>query len=244
MNRDPIAEKGGLNVYGFVNNNSISGIDRTGLAGATLPPLNPKIPTWPTTINPEIEEKHKWHHTRQEISVYFCKCTDQQAKKIVSDALSSFSQFNNSVEGAEVSLNGSTAGFNMGGFMGGLSDLINSDWAGVTLYGKGVGYDQQAVTNGFHPLIGMRRWGHRGPFKSEPPPGWKKMLIWTEAYETTNNLNWLGARFGWDAAITMWNQYLIGVADLVISQCGGKRGEPGLTTENTTSKQNHPWYEK
>lgn len=90
-----------------------------------------------------------------------------------------------------MNLYGSTAGFNMGGFMGGLSDLINSDWAGVTLYGKGVGYDQQAVTNGFHPLIGMRRWGHRGPFKSEPPPGWKKMLIWTEAYETTNNLNWL-----------------------------------------------------
>ena len=161
------------------------------------------------------------------------------------DALASFSEFNNSVDGADVKVGGKhSAGFNLHGIDGGLSDLINSNRAGVTLSGSGNGYDQQATTNEFHPLIGMRRWGHTGPFDDSPPAGWKKMSIWTEAYETSNGLNLIAARRGWRMAITMWNQYLNGVAKLVIDKCGGRADPAKVIIEEETAKMKHPWFNR
>jgi len=43
INRDPVGEKGGLNLYGFVGNNSVNGKDSIGLS-LTCPPDSPNCP--------------------------------------------------------------------------------------------------------------------------------------------------------------------------------------------------------
>jgi RHS repeat-associated protein len=241
--RDPIEEEGGINLYGFVGNQSTVKVDALGRRA--VGPGRFKVKPWPTGINPEIYETHKWHHTRQEVGVVYCKCTEQETGQFLKEALKNFTFFNEGNRHADILIDGNSAGFDLHGFGGFMSDLINSNRAGVALTGSGPGFDQEAKTNILHPLIGMRRWGHNstGDVRSGLlGPGWKGVIIWTEAYETTNNMNWLAANYGWAQAIDMWNEYITRVADKLTDKCGGYISpQAKVVKEEKTAKIKLPW---
>jgi hypothetical protein len=41
MNRDPLGEEGGINFYGFIQNDLVNWIDPLGLTGEAVIPINP-----------------------------------------------------------------------------------------------------------------------------------------------------------------------------------------------------------
>jgi RHS repeat-associated protein len=241
LGRDPIDESGGVNLYGFVGNDGVNGLD---LLGLQRPRRNSR-PTWPTTINPQVGEKRKWHHTKQEVGVVFCRCTEDEALQITQTALESFSEFNEGRGHTSVHVRGNSAGFDLPGFSGFMADFINSNRIGVTLSGSGEDFDQQATTNEWHPLIGKRRWGSEsnGAINSSLlGEGWYGLTIWTEAYEVRNNLNVLDLGVGWSIATEMWNRYLNKIAKKVTEECGGYISPRAHTTiDKTTESMNIPW---
>lgn len=264
--RDPMGENWAtdeFNEYAFIKNRSVAAVDRLGLhileewywrqmLGGLWDLGQEKTPPYPTSPTPSgrLNEEHEWHHTRQEAGVVYCDCTEEEASEFVGEALRTFSLFNEGNGGfatVRVYNDGRTAGFDLQGGKGNLSDMINSDSVGVTLSGPGEGFDQEARTNYMHPLIGMRRWGHvsHGDLNSGLlGPGWKSMTIWTEAYEVTRGLNAAAAEPGWQTAITMWNNYLNSVAKALTDKCGGyispKASEDNMTVE-TTERMPLPW---
>jgi RHS repeat-associated protein len=64
LNHDPIGERGGLNLYGFVRNNPVNGIDLLGLAGEDLDVdlvNEPVVLDYPRGTMPEDEEEREIH---------------------------------------------------------------------------------------------------------------------------------------------------------------------------------------
>ncbi len=53
ISRDPIGEKGGSNLYGFVRNNGVSDVDELGLIPPDLPPPNYMPPPRPKPLPPD-----------------------------------------------------------------------------------------------------------------------------------------------------------------------------------------------
>jgi hypothetical protein len=88
----------------------------------------------------------------------------------------------------------------------------------------------------------MRRWGVDGVMtaSSEPCP---MLEIWTEAYETPNNLVNIRPSVAWEAADEMWISYLSFLAKSIQDRCGGS-GEPKATKKvnvTDTTPRKHPW---
>ena len=186
---------------------------------ATPPPAEP----WPHDIHPQITASHNWHYTFISVGVISCCCNTRDVLADTKRQIRSFSEFNDSQSFAKitVSTSGGSAGFKpnseidrVGSFVSGMSSS-----AGVTLNGGGLGYDQEAVTNSWHPLIGKRRWGANGVDFGMCTA----ILIHTEAYETMNNggnLPGVGRMFRNDAK-KMWSEYLNKLADNILKDCPG-----------------------
>jgi RHS repeat-associated protein len=221
--RDPIGEQGGLNLHAFVGNDGVNAVDYLG----QRKPSKPRD-MWPHDVNPEVNEDNQWHHTRIAVNVTFCCCDAQEILAEVRNKLTTFSEFNRTQGNAtvKVSKDGTSAGFTpTSGW-----DLFRSNFAGlskaagVTLAGAGNDFAQEATTNSWHPLVGKRRWGadmiiSLGPCSS--------ITIWTEAYESMNNLAGMGGKGFRNMAISMWTDYLNGIADQVLGECDGeKRNQP------------------
>jgi hypothetical protein len=103
-------------------------------------------------------------------------------------------------------------------------------------------FSAQATTEEFHPLTGMRRWGVDGVMtsSSESCP---MLEIWTEAYETPNNLVNLAPSVAWNGANAMWISYLSFLAKSMQERCGGS-GEPKAALQASvidTKPRKHPW---
>jgi RHS repeat-associated protein len=244
--RDPIGEKGGVNLYGFIENIPISNIDIWGLLTFLDPEqddnlLDPNAPV--TNVNDQIYDKASWHHIKQDIEVVFCACSPEKGKKIIDDALLSFSEFNSGNDVASVIIKGQYAGFGLDGIITAVaSGVINSELFWVTLEGGGKGYAQQAKTNEWHSLYGVRRWGSTAG--GTDPKGNHLLTIWTEAYEKTNNLNWAAGPKGRSDAIKMWNQYLEHLAKKLNSECGGSREDrAGISIDESTKNIKIPWLD-
>ena len=188
--RDPIGEKGGVNLLGFVSNCSISSIDFLGRE--EIPGIADKH-DWPKVVNNDISEENSWHHTRHEVDVTCCgDCYQPGMTDSIEDNIENFKCYNEGVDEADLVIDPGTAldpnlaGFHLNGFLGNVGEVVGlySDPIVVTLEGGGDGYSQQAKTNEHHPLVGMRRWG-----VSEKQDGNCVIYtIWTEAYEAGNNL--------------------------------------------------------
>jgi RHS repeat-associated protein len=243
--RDPIEEDGGINLYGFVENDGVNQWELLGLqvSDGPLADLGSEY-----KINRSVYEEHQWHHTRQGVRVYWdcCKCSAEEVSILLREAFEYFTEFNRSVGDANVYLFMGYAGFDLTKFPDGIgSDLVNSDRAWVTLTGRGEGYDQQAITNYKHPIFGVRRWGHQisSKYRCENGQGGVGLVeLFTEAYETTRGwANSRAGRRGWDTAIKMWNEYLDGTSD-VLSKCGKIRlNDAAKQLEEITPKQKIPW---
>ena len=226
LSRDPIGERGGNHIYAFSYNSPVVFFDILGqqiglnfIPPATPPPAEP----WPHDIHPQITASHNWHYTFISVGVISCCCNTRDVLADTKRQIRSFSEFNDSQSFAKitVSTSGGSAGFKpnseidrVGSFVSGMSSS-----AGVTLNGGGLGYDQEAVTNSWHPLIGKRRWGANGVDFGMCTA----ILIHTEAYETMNNggnLPGVGRMFRNDAK-KMWSEYLNKLADNILKDCPG-----------------------
>jgi hypothetical protein len=175
-----------------------------------------------------------------------CGCNSSEISDIISSAFQSFSEFNNDLANVIVTHNDDgtvTAGFDMNGLAGVASDMINSDRAGVTLTGPGADYDQQAITNSDHMLIGARRWGHN--FLMNQEPWMTNLLLWSEAYETTNGfVNGLPSAWAYAQGDAMWDGYIDRVGSLAIRKCGGSVKHSSKSTFSYyTGLINNPFLE-
>ena len=251
--RDPIGEQEGMNLYGFVGNNGISLHDYLGLFRDNQ------------TINDDNLDSHVWHHTKHRIYTWIdcCECDILSIDKALSKALVSFKYFNDGVVGAKVSYTpnssatkpgSSLAEFKATGPTGLLNDIPNSDKAGVTLFENAPNqkWDQWAVTNTWHPLIGMRRWGHTVSdcynfYLQDSKLSY--IEIWTEAYETENNLMNIppGGNIFRNQADLMWRQYLTTTLNQVLaSHCPSATAtvsQAEQVIDETTQNIKHPWLE-
>ena len=251
--RDPIGERGGLNLYGIVGNDGVGMVDLLGLVFPGQPGvpitqggLAPVAgPGWPQHINPEIHEANQWHHSMISVTFFSCCCDTQEMVGEADKMLRTFSEFNSSQNYAtvELSADGRTAGFTPKR----LWDLVRTPFAGlsetsgVTLSGSGAGYSQEATTNGFHPLVGKRRWGASVPLSFGPCSA---ITVWTEAYESMNNLAGMGGDEFRDNAIDMWKSYLNGIVDKMSNKCkDGKKSLPKVfeSGPSGTSATLIPW---
>jgi len=251
--RDPIGERGGLNLYGIVGNDGVGMVDLLGLVFPGQPGvpitqggLAPVAgPGWPQHINPEIHEANQWHHSMISVTFFSCCCDTQEMVGEADKMLRTFSEFNSSQNYAtvELSADGRTAGFTPKR----LWDLVRTPFAGlsetsgVTLSGSGAGYSQEATTNGFHPLVGKRRWGASVPLSFGPCSA---ITVWTEAYESMNNLAGMGGDEFRDNAIDMWKSYLNGIVDKMSNKCkDGKKSLPEVfeSGPSGTSATLIPW---
>jgi hypothetical protein len=124
--------------------------------------------------------------------------TQEEALALAREDIANFSSFN---EGniAEARVDGGIAEFNLKGFQGALSDLINDDWVRVRLFDHG--NVQAAITTNNHQLAGIRIW-------SVQSVGSDKILITTSAYEVGNGPNKFGTVFARDSQKQVWNNYL------------------------------------
>lgn len=196
-----------------------------------------------TKVNNQIFDSHNWHYSKQTIEVVVCECHPITAKHITRRSLATFSEFNSSNNVASVIVNGKYAGFQFNNKALSLgSSLVNSSRWWVTLDGPGGElYAQQARTNEWHALIGVRRWGvtHKGSNNSNTQHLFE---IWTEAYEVGNNLNTPVVSFGRQQAFKMWNSYIEGVADMLVDKCGGLREHSAkIVADNFTGKSKIPF---
>ena len=210
-----------MNLYGFVGNDAVFKWDYLGMVG--YPGYYPPPPThkWPQKINPEVYEDNKWHYTYIAVIVIVCGCCELDVSGLT-EKIQTFSEFNKFQNLASIEVDGSSAGFRPVKVMdsikancAGLSDI-----AGVTLSGPGCGYLQQATTNGLHPLVGKRRWG----IKELDAKPCNAIEIFTEAYESMNNLAGAGGDTFRRNAANMWVSYLTGLGQQALDACPGSGG--------------------
>ena len=68
INRDPIGEEGGLNLYGFLSNSPVNGVDFLGLCGPS--PIKPRKSDYDRRDDDEIDrydkDLEKWEDDRQD----------------------------------------------------------------------------------------------------------------------------------------------------------------------------------
>lgn len=241
LQRDRIGERGGVNLYGIVGNNPIRHWDYLGMVGAgSYGPVIPSGPSANTLLNDDINENHTWHHTRQEVGIELCGCSQDDIRRETKQSLRQFTEFNSSANPhATVRLDGNMAFFDLSDPM---ADFANSPEIGVTLSGNGEEFAQQATTNEMHPLIGMRQWG------VVILPGSGEMcfmlVVWTEAIETTNNLNWMAEQKGRNIAMDMWAGYIERVATTAAEKCCTDPNDnikAKTVIDRETNEIPHPW---
>jgi RHS repeat-associated protein len=254
--RDPIEESGGMNLYGFLRNKTINLIEILGLQeyyndenGGNIPDLSEEFVSpdlnKPSPINSQVYEKRKWRHSINDLYISWdCSiCDMNKVQQIISDQYLRFGPYNNNNSDVYGRTYGNYAFFQLKGLTGVLQAIFTLGEFSVSLRGRGNGYDQEAITNEWHPLIGMRRWGSK---LVEPcgKSGCGEMRLWTEAYEVKNNLSNLDVvDMGYAAADRSWNNYLNEIAKVVHTQCGGKSEKNGATlrSEEITSEIQIPW---
>jgi RHS repeat-associated protein len=237
VNRDPIAENGGVNLYGFVGNNGLDRVDYLGLRypgpGEDGGPedwegIRDYHPTKGVNgrkerpkFNRDVFSQYEWKFNRNEVTAHYCGCDPAAVEQAVKIALMTFQKMNYPGLAVTPSLDGNGVGT-----VGFTPTLVGGDWL-LGLFGElgggvgsvhyvsafgpksGTGIDQRVITNAWHALVGVRMWGHAsfGP----DAEGYRSLRVWTMAWETWNNLGgWAGAEDKLNAvAEPLWNKYLL-----------------------------------
>ena len=212
LNRDPIGEYGGANLYCMVGNSPLNFLDYLGLK-----------------INAEIFEEYEWKYNNNIISMIFCGCDPFEVDRALSIAFRGFTKF----DYPNISVNSDGIDDRGVGIVkfepGGVGGFFNS-WFGhfggigdthdVTTFGPkaGTGIDQRAITNPWHGLVGIRLWGHNifepdSKYFENSEIEYFGVTGWTMAYETWNNVGgWVPGLGAEDqinkTAKLMWADYL------------------------------------
>ncbi|MDF1813620.1 MAG: hypothetical protein P1V20_15580 [Verrucomicrobiales bacterium] len=241
LNRDPIEEDGGVNLYGFVGNDGILHIDRLGLDKRE------------SNHNPNGEGRGTvWHFTSHEIQVN-CECECKESANDVYWKLKDFTEFNRSGNiNASVDIGSfwdkkekeyQTVGkFDVKGFPGIMSDLStivpggNSTTIDVELTFDKHHKNIMAETLGRHVLIGIRMW--------EVKCFNKQVTIRTHAWEKFRS--WVGVVGSKPARAemnNMWATYMNEVADSLVKDKGCKKF--GAVKFEEVSKQSsfNPYFQ-
>lgn len=241
--RDPIEERGGVNLYNFVGNYVTSYYDRLGLRHLAPgeeggPPVGyqyyhptlgttekPSI-TYDTPANDDLFFAHAYKFNMDFIAGFFCGCDPETVSKLTTEALKTFKYLK--FPAVNLTIEGNTASFDPQGFGG---RIINDffGWPGglygthdVTLLGSGFGFDQRALTNPGHGLIGIRLWNHNVVANSNNCDDPHMLTLSTMAWETSNNI---GGELGGEWKINqvaqkMWPDYLSKTIAGVLSDAG------------------------
>lgn len=197
-------------------------------------------------INDEIFEKtDTWKYNANSCMVILDKVHQAEFQRRIAKAFQKFTYFD--IENMEVTKSVRAHGqgvvmFNPEGsisaamnniafLVGGLSFTHNVSVFGPHPNGK-EDYDQIAITHGGHALVGIRKWGSSILLKSNIAGEQQPMLpnnmvaitIWTQAWETYNNL---AGRVGGEAIINsagidLWKEYIMETAEGVINEMDKK----------------------
>jgi RHS repeat-associated protein len=243
LNRDPIEEQGGINLYGMVSNDPVNRWDYLGFQAGYDPrsSIPPASPSGPSPENSQVNDPFPWHHTRHENVVTGCCCSVKEMQEMARSHLRTFDLFNFANTGSRVEVSNGHALFTPTGFWNTIQLAGSLSKVGVTIATgpPNALYDLQAVTEEWHPLIGRRRWGSK-PLMTKVGEC-SSIVIWTEAYEVANNLVSLGEFAAHAAANTMWNAYLNEVGKTLSVHCGGHSKGSSRVLEETLSTGPMPW---
>ena len=239
VNRDPLGEDETANLYQFVANNAINYLDSDGrqIFPKYRPPSKLPPPSKPKPINNDVYDKRNWRHSRHEARVELCCCDANLALETVRNHLRAFDLFNGANAGARVNMQDGYLFFEQDGPLGVGSDVSGNEiGVAISLADPGSTYEVEAATQEWHPLIGKRRWG---AILEPSILRCTTLLVWTEAYEVPNNMNWVFSKVERGLANTMWLNYLNAIIDEI--HCGGlKTGARRLDDEYLKDKY-MPW---
>ena len=210
LSKDLIQERGGLNLYGLLDNKSVDDFDPLGLRGNNKP-----FP--PKPHDEQLREKSVWVYGKHTVKITCVNGTADKIRQFAYERFKTFADFDSDFATVRVSDDG-IARFDLLGIKGFLSDLaINEDRVPVYLYPDDPNTELKAKTAGGHQLVGIRKW--RVEKISDQP---RSVLLTTEAYERTRGLNRLGARMGRHDQVIIWRGYLERVAASVVAKFGGR----------------------
>jgi RHS repeat-associated protein len=230
LSRDPITERGGMNLYGFVRNHPVMSVDRDGRAEIPPGPWGPggwvDIPdptpnNLPYTHTWKLQEKAKWMHGKHFVRITCTRGTTEEIRRFAFEQFTTFASFNTpTANKATVRIEDGIAWFDLKGVKGWASDFINSDEVPVYLTTDPQNSEVTGTTAGDHQLIGIRKWRVQ-------EAGEKSVFIMTEAWERAYGLgNEVGAFVGdaRDDQIGIWKIYLENIGRAVTGKFGGKMG--------------------
>jgi RHS repeat-associated protein len=261
--RDPIGETGGVNLYGFVENDGVNRRDYLGLIimigplDLTPTPASDSEDVYDEDrLNDDLYDVHDYYYNTNKVKVEFCGCDPAKLSEEVKKAFKNFSHWDN--ESVDLEVDGDVGRFNPTGFGGILNDATGGfvgvgDTHSVTLLGGDGTYDQIVGTNEGHGLIGMRGWRHNMKSGGNTCKDPHVLTLTTEAFETYNN----GAGIGWglgvrgqinNTAKTLWTEYLSETAagalkGLGCTICKGPDEVYSLYPE-TVFRQKNPFSDK
>jgi RHS repeat-associated protein len=215
INRDPIEEAGGINLYGFVGNNGVSGIDPLGLhfqpPVTTIPNMSPKLPDLDSLgWNP-------WRTTNHVITLIFT--AENDLKSILGSMYSDLKLFIHFSpnRGGSVSVSGNHVNFSAPGILKIAQTVVGTvPFSGMTIYnGVTLSFDDAAhmvkgKTDPGHILEGYRNW------KADAELSTCEIKIKTWATERSSNFITEGIRkidvnFGPDLQDAVWHDYLTNI---------------------------------
>jgi RHS repeat-associated protein len=235
--RDPFAENGGLNLYGFTRNNPINYVDTDGRQ--IFPPYQPPPPR-PPPGKPNEESFYNVHYSKNSITLNFhacCNC-DELRDRLYGD-LKTFKDWGkNSV--ASINVSGDTASFYPGLGVAAGGGLAGNDgnWR-VRLSNDDSTHCVSARTLDDHPLVGVRKW-----CASLSKKGTTCVItITTEAYERPRNWqNYIGGQwFGRDDQRQIWEDYFGNIAGAYKDDSCFQSSQRGTPVQRDTGSTINPW---
>jgi|GEM_PF-4861815 len=214
INRDPIGERGGLNLYGMIDNDAVNDYDILGQQ-----PGNSK-PRPPFRHAEEFQENVTWTYTRHRIEVKCYTGNINEIRQFAYDQIRRFANFDSGTARVRVTESG-VAYFDLLGVKGFGSDLINALEVPVYLNFNDEITSLDGQTAGRHQLVGIRRWAV-SPISETPPV----VLLETSAHERPRgSLNAAGMSMARRDQVEIWKGYLERTAKAITDKYKGVASE-------------------
>jgi RHS repeat-associated protein len=202
ISRDPIGEKGSVNLYLFNSNNPLSRFDPNGLQildpsiVLRLPRYDYSSPNWDFALGGV-------NHTYHSITLCIPDIDKDRALSRIFDDLQVFNHFNSPTENvARFSVTGSIGHFSITNPLISIPSYLIGNSVDIEVVLNPSRKEVSGVTLGVHPLVGVRKWWVEEAGQMILGRGAIVKVI-TEAYEQPNGIfNYLGHRIG----IVGWNQ--------------------------------------